>query len=652
MDVLKRNLEALLNIDPLLAAKIFELRENSAFDVYVDNDPANINIIAKSDFTPLYHGKPVEETELAYNDCIKYQRYPYLYFFGLGNGILYKMLFKNPVHQRLVIFEPELEIIYIVLNMIDFSQEIIERRLRIELCSDITFDRMVNVIFSGTAKLYAKVYDLVIPFGFYEKYFDEISRINTLVVDSLKHLAYAIGNDVIDSLIGVEHHIRNLPRMIHGPTLYEAVKKAKNSSIAVIVSTGPSLAKQLPLLKKYQQHITIFSLDASFPILAAHKIKPDMVFSIERVAATASFYKKTPQSAFTNVNFMISSVAHAELIQNIKGGTLQLSMRPFGYLTGFEHHEWGYIGSGMSSANMAFEFAALAGFDKIVLIGQDLAYAKDGLSHSSGHIFGNDEVKQKESDLYTTAYGGDGEVRTTLVWQMFKNYFEISIAQLNDAGRFISYNATEGGARIHGAIEIPFERFLTEYVDTTFKKSRIKLNTPDNETLIKAIALTISTIKDFFEYGERVKGECEKVFLETVEELEKIEKLKDEEKLDEIDFDLLLGLNEKIDAIKELFEDERFDKLFGTVMMPLMLHQEIELATIMVRNVEDDLEKKIKLIDWIYAHKFWLFSMAGSIQSTLDRISKGLLTWKKEDEFKEIIEIAEMHAVSWQSVEE
>jgi hypothetical protein len=646
MDVLKRNLEALLSVDPLLTAKIFELRENSSFEVYVDSDPANINIIAKNDLTPLYRGKPIEETELAYKDCINYQRYPYLYFFGLGNGILYKMLLKNPVHQRLVIFEPELEIIYIVLNMIDFSHDIMERRIRIELCEDMSFDRMVNVIFSGTAKLYAKVYDLIIPFGFYEKYFDEISRINTLVVDSLKHLAYAIGNDVIDSLIGVEHHIRNLPRMIHSPTLYEAVKKANNSSIAVIVSTGPSLAKQLPLLKKYQQHLTIFSLDASFPILAAHKIKPDMVFSIERVAATASFYKKTPQSAFKNVNFMISSVAHEELINSITGGTLQLSMRPFGYLTGFEHHEWGYIGSGMSSANMAFEFAALSGFDKIVLIGQDLAYAKDGLSHSSGHIFGNDEVKQKESDLYTTAYGGDGEVRTTLVWQMFKNYFEISIAQMNDAGRFCAYNATEGGARIEGAIEIPFETFLSEFVDTTFKKSRIKLNTPDDETFNNAITLTISTIKDFFEHGERVKAECEKVFLETVEELEKIEKLKNEEKLDEIDFDLLFGLNEKIDAIKALFEDDRFDKLFGTVMMPLMLHQEIELATIMVRNVEDNLEKKIKLIDWIYAHKFWLFSMAGSIQSTLDTITKSILAWEYDEAFSEIIQMSEEYISS------
>ncbi|MDD2830182.1 MAG: DUF115 domain-containing protein [Sulfuricurvum sp.] len=643
MDILQRNLEALLSVDPLLTAKIFELRENNSFEVYVDSDPANINIISKNDLTPIYCGKPIEETELAYKDCINYQRYPYLYFFGLGNGILYKMLLQNPVHQRLVIFEPELEIIYIVLNMIDFSQEIMERRFRVELSEDMTFDRMVNVIFSGTAKLYAKVYNLLIPFGFYEKYFDDISRINTLVVDSLKHLAYAIGNDVVDSLIGVEHHIRNLPRMIHGPTLYEAVKKGKNSSIAVIVSTGPSLAKQLPLLKKYQQHITILSLDASFPILVAHKIKPDMVFSIERVSATASFYKKTPKSAFKGVNFMISSIAHQELIENIVGGTLQLSMRPFGYLTGFEHHEWGYIGSGMSAANMAFEFAALSGFDKIVLIGQDLAYAKDGLSHAKGHIFGDDEVKQKESDLYTTAYGGDGEVRTTLVWQMFKNYFEISIAQMNDAGRFIAYNATEGGARIEGAIEIPFETFLSEFVDTTFKKARIKLNTPNDEICNKAIGLTISTIKDFFEHGERVKSECEKVFLETVEELEKIEKLKNEEKLDEIDFDLLLGLNKKIDAIKELFEDERFDKLFGTVMMPLMLHQEIELATIMVRNVEDDLERKIKLIDWIYAHKFWLFSMAGSIQSTLIRVSKGVLMWENEDKFKEIIEMSKKY---------
>lgn len=641
MDLLTRNLEALLRINPLLTAKLFELRENSLFDVYVDQDPANINIIAKSDITPMYHGKPIIEVQQSFDSLKPYERYPYLYFFGLGNGILYKMLLNNSMHKQIVVFEPELEIIYIVLNLIDFSDEIIHKKIRIELSSDMTFDYMVNVVFNGTAKLYAKVYDLLITCPFYDRYFDEMKNLNSLAVESLKHLAYSIGNDIIDSLIGVEHHIRNLPRMLEGPTLYEAIQKGKNTSVAVIVSTGPSLAKQLPLLKKYQRYVTIFSLDASFPILSANNIKPDMVFSIERVAATAEFYKKTPTEAFKNVNFMISSVAHKELIDNIKEGTLQLNMRPFDFLRNFRNDQWGYIGSGMSSANMAFEFAALAQFDKIVLIGQDLAYAKDGLSHSQGHIFGHDEVKPKSSDLYTTAYGGDGEVKTTLIWKMFKNFFEITIAQLNGIGKIQTYNATEGGARIEGTIETSFEHFLLNNVDTKGKKKAIKLKKPLKAMQRQSIKSALNAIDDYFEEGLKVKKACETVFLEVAAELEIIEMLKDDNRLEEVNFDHLLELNTKIDTIKELFEEEKFNQLHGTIMMPLMLHQEIELATIMVRNVENDLDKKIKLIDWIYAHKFWLFSMAGSIDNTLEKIAQNVSNWDHQSEYKKTIQFCE-----------
>ncbi|MEA2016801.1 MAG: 6-hydroxymethylpterin diphosphokinase MptE-like protein, partial [Actinomycetota bacterium] len=38
--------------------------------------------------------------------------------------------------------------------------------------------------------------------------------------------------------------------------------KKKNSEVAVIVSTGPSLTKQLPLLKEYAEYMTIISVDA------------------------------------------------------------------------------------------------------------------------------------------------------------------------------------------------------------------------------------------------------------------------------------------------------------------------------------------------------------------------------------------------------
>ncbi|EOH7148894.1 6-hydroxymethylpterin diphosphokinase MptE-like protein, partial [Campylobacter coli] len=84
--------------------------------------------------------------------------------------------------------------------------------------------------------------------------------------------------------------VYNLPQMITHPTYKELLNKRKGlSKTAIIVSTGPSLTKQLPLLKKYQNKATIFCADSSYPILAKHNIKPDYVCMLERTELTAEF---------------------------------------------------------------------------------------------------------------------------------------------------------------------------------------------------------------------------------------------------------------------------------------------------------------------------------------------------------------------------
>ena len=52
-----------------------------------------------------------------------------MYFYGLGNGIFYKALLKNETHQKIVVVELEVEIIYAVLNLVDLSQELLSEKL-------------------------------------------------------------------------------------------------------------------------------------------------------------------------------------------------------------------------------------------------------------------------------------------------------------------------------------------------------------------------------------------------------------------------------------------------------------------------------------------------------------------------------------------
>jgi hypothetical protein len=623
----EQNLQALAKVNIKLATRLFGLGTNNKFEVFVDEkDPINVNLAESKSRKVVYEGIPIRQTEKMLKQFLDtHQRYPFLYFFGMGNGIFYKALLGNAIIQRMVIVEPELEILYIALHFNDFAKEIDAGRLLLFCADEIDFAKAVMIFMHPEARIFAKTYALRILVPFYEQnYIEEVVRIDTLFVKAIEHVVRSIGNDSIDALIGLKHHIANVEKMVGTPTLTELMERAKNSQTAVIVSTGPSLKKQLPLLKKVQESVTIFCVDASFPILEQWDIKPDVVFSIERVIETAKFYTNVSKDFQKDIIFAITSIAHPDLFGEIKAGTLQMSMRPFGYTQYFDKKEYGYLGIGMSAANMAYELMFHADFQTCILIGQDLAFGANGETHSDGHIYGSQERDRlKGKVLHVPAYGGNGVVRTTQIWQLFKNFFETDIAYANDRG-IVTVNATEGGARIEGSVEMSFAQSIEKYVDLQYKKEKIDLSVRDAVTVAEDMAAVQDKVTKMLSYAQSVQKEVENLFLEVAKECEIIEKVDEKLRYEQLDFQRLADLMEKIDTIKEYFAQQEFADIFIDATQAVIVNQEIAIATIQVRDVKTDNEKRQKMIDWVMAHRYWFFSLAGIMQATVDSIKMGM----------------------------
>jgi len=623
--IFEKNISALTQKDPELAAKLFAIPTNKRFEVIQQGeDPINLNIIDKEYNYPIYETSPLKEIEQKQKEFKKYARYPGLYIFGMGNGIFVKLLFANPSHKKVVVFEPNLEIIYIALNIVDLSEEILNDKLKIYLPQELTYAKALDIFLDPDIQLFVKTYELIIYSKYYEKFYsEEIINLNKLLIRAIKQIITNYGNDTIDTLIGIEHHIKNIPIMLKNPYFRQLMNK-KNSDLAIIVATGPSLNKQLPLLKEIQDYATIISVDASMPILEKWGIVPDFVTSIERVEATGKFFENTSkefQKKFIKVH---ASLQHEKVINNSHGDKI-LVMRPYNYNKYLGLHKYGYLGIGMSAANMAYELAYFLGFKRIVLIGQDLAYAKSGESHANGHVFGKDEVKFKETDEYVTEYGGKGKIRTSRVWQMFRNFFERDIEQTKQEG-VETINATEGGARIHGAIEMPFKEVIEKYLPKE-KKKKFKLKTSSNKAIENNLVKAHKKIAEMYHYGEKIQKRIEKLFLKVAKECEKLEKLKEENRLEEINYDKLVKLSDEIDKIKRKIETKKFRTLYGDTIQSYLINKELDLAKIIVRQSDSEIEKKAKLIDWIMQHKEWLFMLAGSINAqriTIKRAIKNL----------------------------
>lgn len=613
MSMYQSNLEALFQAYPNVATRIGHYQQNERYEIFMDAVPESLNLIDTQTFSPLYSESPQQTVHAQALSFDMYREYPYLYFFGLGNGALLKHLLSNPNHKRIVVIEPDPEIAYIVLNMFDFAADILSERLVILLSEIVDFPLIADFFKDMDVQRYARVYDLHPMSSFYEDHYaQQLHEVNHLILETLHHMIKTAGNDTTDSLIGMKHHFTNLPYMLDTPTFIELVRKAKTTDIAILVSAGPSLSKQLPLLKKAAPYVTIFAVDAVFPILIKNGIKPDVVFSVERVEATANFFKQTPSEAYKDVIIALSSLQHSEVINSIKGGTVQMSMRPFGYMKATGHNAWGYVGIGMSSANMAYETIYHAGFTTCVLIGQDLAYGKDGSSHSSGHIFGTNEVKHNPGDIWIEGYGGTERVRTNEVWTLFRKFFEKDVDAAKQKMQTI--NATEGGARIYGTIEMPFNEVISSLVKKHHAKKKIVLSLPDKTKLEAAKKQVWENVTIIQNYAQARKEEIIALFLNVATLCDSLETAT----IQETEIDILLT---HIGTIRSYIEEPMYDGVIWDIAKSMLMVQELDLAMIEVRPVNTPEERYQKKTDLLKAYKTWLFLLAGCIDTIVKTIA-------------------------------
>ena len=615
------NLSALFDTDPTLADTIKRAALGGSFElIVVNSDYALYNIKDTMRGTLLYENLP-DAMQLLLKKLKQKTAYDYLYLYGIGNAYTLPFLLKNSAHKRIVIIEPEAELFFVAMHLIDMSVSLRNGSLVFILEKELTFARAVQLFLFKQAKLYARSFELIPMGAYYEiHYAHSMQWVHERLLEGLSHNITTSGNDITDSLIGVAHHIRHLKEMITAPA-FESLKPLKNSNWAVVVSTGPSLYQQLPQLKVLAPYVTIICVDASLPILEQQGISPDIVTSIERVALTAEFFKRTPSSFHRDIIFVCASLEHDETLDAIHG-TKILAMRPFDYNRYFELDAYGYVGAGMSAANMAHELAFIMGFDHTILIGQDLAYASDGTSHAAGHVFGAQEINPTSREQFrVTAYGGKGTVSTQLAWKLFLGYFEYAVSI--QKGYMTTFNATEGGARIHGTIEKPFGQLAQEILASCHPKKPIIVPNNDPSTQKMLLEHTQTKLAHLTHEGTLLLEAVQEAFLYISSRCKPLEGLNEDEFLHYFDQETIVELLDKIAHVRTMMEsNEVYINFFADVMQATMLHLELDMAQIKVRYVHDKTTNRQKAMDWILTHQYWLFHVAGSLHNTLELIKE------------------------------
>lgn len=622
--IYNKNLQAIKQVNSKLFSKLEANESNEKYEVFLnDNDPIDINIYDNEKKISIYKN-PILDTVKQIDEFAKYSRYPLMVFFGFGNGVFLKSLLQGEQLTHLIVIEPETEILYIALHFLDYSEEILSGKLTLFHCDDFDYYVIRHMIGNAGFGAYLKTYSLHLLSSYYGSYKEKATRVNSIFIEAILHFVHSHGNDTKDSLIGVEHFVANIPRMLSNNT-FTSLRLGKNSNVAVMVSTGPSLSKQIPKLKEIQDSVTIICIDASMPILEQNGIIPDIVCSMERVIESAKFFENTTKEFHEKIIFASSALQHKAVYENIKGGEVCVVMRPFEYMKYFGFHNFGYSGIGLSAANMGFEIAYLMNFDNLIIIGQDLAYGEDGTSHAAGHVFGVTERTYEESDSYVMGWGGKKMVRTSMIWRLFLNYFISGIADIS--GKMSVINATEGGARIDGTIEMSFAAAILAIVDIEYKKERIKVSKDELAVYKSNMKVAKESVEDILEYSISLKSKIEETFTEVAKECDNLKELNSTNKLDQINFVRIKELLGQIDDIKKLCAETKFRVLLWESVQSFFLSMEMENATIAVKPTDNEDAINTKLVEFLFAHKPFLFLLAGGIDAfiaVIERSKDGL----------------------------
>ncbi|EGT1660123.1 motility associated factor glycosyltransferase family protein [Campylobacter jejuni] len=617
-ELFNKNIEALSNI--LLKESLKEIK-SSKFELILGKDNLDINLKDTSDNTFLYENVIDEFNSMlnTYND--KYLLYPVLYFYGFGNGILYKALLQNKNHQHIVVFEKDIEIIWIMFHILDFSHELQNSRLMVLQTSSLDIEFFSNFCSSKPFFQFSRIYFLELMSHYYERFHEDILGLNKKLAENFKNSIVSHGNDPLDALQGIEQFVYNLPQMITHPSYKELLSKRKGiSDTAIIVSTGPSLTKQLPLLKKYANKATIFCADSSYPILAKHGIKPDYVCMLERTEITAEFFNNDFGEFDKDIVFIVKSVTHPHTIKY-----LQKNNRAFilvstyaSFIQYLKLDYFGYFNMGFSVAHMNFLLTIHLKYKNIILIGQDLAYAKDGQTHSQGFIHANLHNGDYERDLdrfSTTAYGGNGKVQSSEIWTLFRHNFEKDIVNIKMNYHITTYNCTEGGARIEGTIEKPFlwacENLLDKDLNKPFEKLEPLSLNKQNEFLLKAYYKVCKSIKHCRDFSKILSNDFEKIQSIYLSLNEKEEYLN-------------LAI-EKIDEFKNKLEDIKQMQDLYEILQPLRTQFELNLARIYVLNPKTKEDAFNKSILWIKEHLEFMELVYGHIKAQENALIKNIL---------------------------
>ncbi len=503
MSIYKTNMEVLQQSNPLLAERLRLLKDDLTVKIIPNSSAPSVTVADPSGKVWLIHDKKCPTQEAASFVNIEVgsgvEKAHIILIFGLGLGYEFEALFNKymgPMTQFIVI-ENNIQLFkkFISTKVVTYSEKSGAAQGNILNCPNVHFlidvpiGQIYNIMFdllhhsSGSCFTTFNIVEHPVLIRFNKSYYKPIVA---EVARACYDIKSSFGNDPEDSWLGMDHMLQNTDMIASNPGIIPLKDKFKGIP-AMIVATGPSLNKNIHLINAMAEHCVFFAADASVNTFVKQDVPiiPDMVCSLERSPTTKKHFTQIPEDKWKllkNTFLCACPVVRPGVYNAWKGKYLNM-YRDFAHFR-WLHTDRGTLHTGKSVTNLAWKVAEYMGCNPIIMVGQDLAFARDGQTHVKGADHASNGLKNSpliQAKLKCMGYDGK-EIETLDTWVGMRKRFEYDIAKNPN---IICINATEGGANIAGTFQMTLQEcldLLSEKVESR-KKLDLLLPLPTEEQI-------------------------------------------------------------------------------------------------------------------------------------------------------------------------
>jgi hypothetical protein len=301
--------------------------------------------------------------------------------FGVGHHIraMAERLRRTGV---LFVFEPDIALLRSVLGRVDCRGWLGATNLVLVLAPD-----------SGSVSREVQGYEGVIASG--TKVVEHPAsrrRLGRASGEFLATLASAIGSirtHVVTALCQVTTTMSNLAHNAWAYAKAEGIAELKGAASgrpAVVVSAGPSLARNIEELSKpgVRDKVVIIAAQTVLKTLLARGIRPHFVTALDYSEVSARFYEGLTAGDVEGITLVAEPKANPAILRAFPG-VVRCPAEPIldEVLGEGFRRDMGEIRSGATVAHLSYYLARHMGCDPVVLVGQDLGFT-DGQYYSAG----------------------------------------------------------------------------------------------------------------------------------------------------------------------------------------------------------------------------------------------------------------------------